>query len=506
MESLNTYSYKFLLIIYILTSFIVNGEELHIKSWNFENSYNGFIYKSENIEIMNFEERDINIELKKNAIKVDQNTDLYISFDEKYSNSVYHSNPDYTVTYAKFTNNDKNAYNINSGYFYKDEHRVELAGNDNTLFVPGMALESFNIGFKVMPLNFSNHEIVLKIGSQYYNEELNKVDDQSITCYLDNGRVIYEFKNLFNLNGNVLDMVKLVSYNRVIPNEWSNVVLKFNHFTGKVSLMINGVENATRLITYDGTIYSSVYNMIFNRKNRCMITLASNFNGSIDDFIIYRGNMEFDDNEYPDEGGIILSNVIELDPVEARVIDYEVNDKNYENTQIIYYYRHSKMPFDPNLPDEEHKWILYEKDGKIKPFTTRYLQWKILFLPGKDNKYTPEFRRLDVKYYKNRELSPPVIMNVASKDGDIIIKWLKNTEKNLKGYKIYYGEKSNFYFGNDANEGTSPIIVSKDTTELRLTGLTNRKMYYFTISAFSDKNGENESSFSKEFYTRPLTK
>ncbi len=71
--------------------------------------------------------------------------------------------------------------------------------------------------------------------------------------------------------------------------------------------------------------------------------------------------------------------------------------------------------------------------------------------------------------------------------GSATVSWDANSEPDLAGYKIYYGQGS----GNYQNQ-----VYVGNATSYRLTGLEEGKRYYFAVTAL-DFSG-NESSFSIE--------
>ena len=97
----------------------------------------------------------------------------------------------------------------------------------------------------------------------------------------------------------------------------------------------------------------------------------------------------------------------------------------------------------------------------------------------------------------------PIGLKTFYKDDKVFIKWKLNSERDLKGYKIYYGTKSNNYFGMAANQGESPIDVGLVNT-YEITGLKKNIIYYFSITAYDDEEHVHESEFSKEVSIRPL--
>ncbi|KHE90274.1 MAG: fibronectin type III domain-containing protein [Candidatus Scalindua rubra] len=72
-------------------------------------------------------------------------------------------------------------------------------------------------------------------------------------------------------------------------------------------------------------------------------------------------------------------------------------------------------------------------------------------------------------------------------EGQFALSWTANTESDLAGYKVYYGNTSGNY---DAN------VDVGNQTNYTLTGLVNGQTYYVAVTAY-DSSG-NESAFSSE--------
>lgn len=80
-----------------------------------------------------------------------------------------------------------------------------------------------------------------------------------------------------------------------------------------------------------------------------------------------------------------------------------------------------------------------------------------------------------------------ILVPLILKAGEVTISWDSNSEPDLSGYKIYYGNSSRGY--------QSQVYVG-NITSYRLSGLDAGKRYYFAVTAL-DFSG-NESDFSQE--------
>ena len=98
--------------------------------------------------------------------------------------------------------------------------------------------------------------------------------------------------------------------------------------------------------------------------------------------------------------------------------------------------------------------------------------------------------------------APPEGLMITVADSIVTLNWTANTEPDLAGYQVYYGQNEGGpYDGTGAAEGDSPIDVG-DVTTATVSGLpVDSATYYFVVTAYDDEvppDGPNESYFSNE--------
>ena len=162
----------------------------------------------------------------------------------------------------------------------------------------------------------------------------------------------------------------------------------------------------------------------------------------------------------------------------------------------------------------------------------KYYQWRAHLIPSPDGRRSPYLYNIRMNY----ELDPPPrspLKVEAVKAGDelVTLRWLKNVEKDLLGYRIYYGLHRRRYDGvitliegrriNNERAGrdnfieitlnNKTIIENRDLDKravLRYPELKNTVLYFFAVSAYDnykpDTPFNHESSLSKEVTARPF--
>jgi len=489
---------KVFFILLLFTLFDLYSEEAE-KIWKVAES-NDFTYKEKNVELISLSNAPLFYELKRKILPNEKEVDLYISFDEEKN----HAFKNYKVISKKYLKTENRGVYKNGGHFTGDKDKIELAGNNYSFFQSGVNLGDFSVSFWIYPVTFSGEETILKIGSQYYNKNSDTVEDESIVAKIKSGKIVWEFNNLFKLGEDYKKNITLIPYTIVEPEKWSHIALSFDSSKGILREFINGEEVCSAIATDKGDIDGSVMNLRFHPTNRCVVRLGASFCGAVDEFLITKSKERISNSRYEESGGEIYSNALEVEKTGAYISKIICDYVSENNSEILFFFRGSEKVF---YPDEEYgediKWHNYKDINKFNLQKIRYIQFKILLLPGENQEYSPKFRGIKLVYEKNLPPSTPIGLKVLSENGTIKLKWFKNSEKDLKGYKIYYGVKSGNYFCEDSINAASPIDAGL-VNEYNLTNLKKNILYYISLTAYDDNEGKNESPFSKEIICRVL--
>ena len=132
---------------------------------------------------------------------------------------------------------------------------------------------------------------------------------------------------------------------------------------------------------------------------------------------------------------------------------------------------------------------------------------------GTDGLYTPTLHKLTVSFEPNMPPIRPILLAAEPVVGGIELKWVRNKEKDITGYNIYYGNRTGYYVGNEprfvpaldqvSSDKASALEYGEigDTRTFVLHGLKNEDVYFVSITAV-DEEGQ-ESDFSRELIARP---
>jgi len=460
------------------------------------------LFKTSNVDIVPGPMGRLDLRLSENAAQRGPETDFLLNFDRVEIGRIYEDFEGYSFGNIDiFPLQEIKKFGTGSAGFIHYNHRIEIMPGEKSLFFIEERLPDFTIDFYLYPVMVhDNPEILLWYAPLVPLEGA----FTGIRCYINEGKLTWEFKKIFQKkSGEYLDVV-LEEVEKTPSHQWTHHAIHFDSDTGKMTLYRNGRLNNIRWITEDGTEDGAVVGGKVSPYLSVPMILGSKFLGYIDEFRISRGKPDFPLGFYK-EYGVVLSNVIELPGRGTRLVKVYWESKEDNGTALRVSCRLSELYFpageeyinNPNVP----RWIKVKNGQEVDRSIPggRYLQWKVE-LYGTSGIYTPILHTLTIAVEPDPPPSAPVLLDVEPLNEGVRLSWVKNREKDVNAYRVYYGISSGYYFGKGSAMGDSPITVG-DVDTLVLKGLQNERVYFFSITAVD--NGGHESGFSKELIARP---
>jgi hypothetical protein len=384
-----------------------------------------------------------------------------------------------------------------SGAFNGRDNTINLYPQEGSIFNFGCM--DFSIEFWLYPLFLNDGEEIITWNASFL---INGVRiPQSFKCKIENRRLVWVFNNFFTdtfMNRIIETDYELTSITALLPKEWHHHILRFNSATGLLEYMIDGIPEAIIYITETGNEGSSVYTPVPNPGEPLLI--CKNYTGLVDELQFTRSFFEdFSLNRYNSIKGTAVSRIFDLKHTGSVVKEIVAEYDTPENTDMSFYYRVSNELVSYTYLDSE--WIPFIPNDDDFDFESgRYLQLKFELLPDGKKENTPSLSEITVIYEPDLPPSPPLEVVAIAGNGEVTLKWQHVRGLDVKGYEIFIGEEPNNYVNNP--DIYSPIDVGY-VNSYTLNGLTNGKLYYFSIVTYDESDPPNKSIFSKEISARP---
>lgn len=485
-------------------------------------------------------------------------TDLILSFNTEARALKRDDTRKYLVTAADYTaSKGDGALGAGSAQFYKREHGVTIKSSQGLWLGSCDDLGSFTIECRLRLSALADG------GTIFSRMGYLSGSRRGIEIAVKDGRVVADLTALFERPDGRRQSYTLGRTRALKPGIWYHYSLSFNRSSGKLATAINGSEEEVVYATESGEPYNGVYVPLYSTRNAdggvsCPdafpTTIGKGFRGFLDEFrIAYRAvgylerrsGMAYKRHTPVDAagriplnvGGTVTSPVYEFPLTGTRVTLFRWDEHLEKNTFVWMQFRISDTKFaesDMTLPwyrvDNNQKKIYLTKDAQGTYLRGKYYQWRAHLIPSPDGKRSPRVSGVEAHYWLDAPPNPPLFLEVASiADRSIVLRWKKNVDADIGGYRIYYGTRPGRYDGiittiggkritNDLAKGntcevtiTNDIINenhSADTRQILTYPLINNTvLYYFAVSAYdSYKIGtpwNHESDPSKPVTARP---
>lgn len=514
-----------------------------------------------------------------NAVKrpMPDGTSGYVIKDINYSESADPFSTDILLKFDRspeyYVKDDSRKYNIYSASyqfikegngngcasFFKNDHGVKINTSEGLWLGSTDDLGSFNIEFRFKAAEFKNGGILFsRLG---YFSGVKK----GIEVRLKDRGVSVSLYNMFRKPDGTLKSVTLARGERLNKGEWYHFSLSFDRSSGRLSKHINDEEEDVIYMTSSGGAFSDVFIPLFGYIDEAdgsargtdlpIAVIGRNYNGLIDEFrISYRHYRDlknstdiavkkYKGSEYAgrvpyNREGVITSPVKEFPATGTSITDFSWEEILNPGTFIWMEFRVADKFFSDR--DSSVKWyrikpgqkkisMMMGDDGEY--LRGKYYQWRAHLAASPEGESSPVMKKVIIKYKVDYPPVIPISPEIAETgDRYVVLRWKKNVEADLGGYKIYYGTRKGMFDGiitavngrkidNRMSEGNyvsvridnavieeNRIIDSRNV--LVFPSIENTVLYYFSVSAY-DSYRENtvynhESELSMAVHARPF--
>jgi Concanavalin A-like lectin/glucanases superfamily/Fibronectin type III domain len=495
--------YKTMKNLYIIISLLLLTSSLD--SLNIDLSIGGSsgwgkIEQLTNIDLIEGKGKGSILQLKSAVYSQNDFTDLLIHFDDTRIIDVtgnYQIEANIENTHIeKFMGNG-------SGVFRGEEESLNLYPGKKAIFSGNNPVDSFSIEFWLKPSRFSENPILLSYQGILRDNKRNLIP-QELLCSMDNRKLSWKLNNIFYSEERNID-IQLNGLSTIIPDEWHHHLLRFDADTGIIEYLLDGVLEAIQYASKTGTEDGSIFYPLLSSSWNTHLVLGKNYVGYMDELRISREYIQ-DPVLYRYQGisGNIVSKIIDLERSYSIIKKINIEYENPMDSAIFFYYNISN---NLEIMYDETNWVEFSPgEILISKNMGKYLKVKMNLLSDGEEILTPIVSNIQITYEKNLQPLAPSYLHGIGKENSVALTWPNMIEADIKGYILYYGTKKGVYFGNEAIEGPSPLIVlGKESTSLTVNGLTNGKLYHFAIAAFDDAGIEYPGILSTEITCRPVS-
>lgn len=441
--------------------------------------------------------------------------------------------------------------------FFSPEHVIELESSSDLFIGKVGDLGSFTIEFRLLSSALASEGMLFSRTGYLSGTK------RGIEILIRSGRVIALFHNMFTDTNGKRRSFALAGGKKLTAGKWHHFAVDFDRLTGKLAKYLDGIEDQTCFATADGTSFSEIFVPSFGDLNsggswsvvdESPGRIGGGFNGLMDEFRIsvvkfselkdkkpiadkkYM-NLTLDDRLPFNREGIVTSQVLEFPSTGSKVTSFDWNQELPEHTFIWTEFRISDELFHEN--DAELHWYRIDK-GQRNIFAHqssngsllrgRYYQWRAHLVSSPDGKRAPAMSAVRISYQADNPPAVPKLLQAEEAgDGYIRLKWLKNTDADIMGYRIYYGVMPGRYDGiiktingelitnTGSKDGFVEITLTNDVIEenkkndrnrlLTYPILQNTVLYFIAVTAFdSYRPGtpyNHESACSQPVTARP---
>lgn len=476
--------------------------------------------------------------------------DLILSFNKEASELHRDDSNIYYIDYASYDLTKNGAIGNGAARFYKNDQKVLVRLAENLWLSETRDLGSFTI-----ELRFKADSI--RVPARLFKRVgFTGGIKNGIEIDLKDGRIESNLFNLFVDEYNYRHDQQLLTSTHIKEGVWYHYSLSYTRTTGKLVHYLNGHEESVRYVTKTGEPLMNILAPSFLKGDMPPVIIGENFYGSIDELRIaqhpFRDYTPADKNagkpydqikparEPLNPEGIITSPIYSFgsDGFGTMVTLFSWEEGKRPQSFIWFEFRISDNVFDRYSNDipwqriENNQRNIFLKKVNNEFLRGRYYQWRAHLIPSPEGDISPQLSNVMLKFQIDTQPRAPMLPEIVEIGDEYVkLRWRKNVEHDLGGYRIYYGLRSGKYDGvinvvngsdmtNKLNDSKNyiEITVNNDVIKENLTSksgeilnypyIRNNVLYYFAVTAYDDyKVGtpyNHESPYSKEINARPF--
>lgn len=460
----------------------------------------GMLQYTENIQMCPGKYGNPGISLSSSVPKITQQTDMYVSFD---SPSILEETSSYTVQSSNMRFAGSTQAKFGSGAALCSPHAktagLVLRPQQGSFFAGERSTGSFSIEFWIAPSVAENGSVILQWYSSYF--ERDRLTDQHILAQIIQNKLEWNFFNIWQDKYQNGISIQLRGRTNLIPSQWSHHLITYDEELGLLEYRMNGHTENIVYITENGRESDAV--LLSKLGNSAAVSIGVQYAGLIDELKVTRQFIEpptfaeqaalFD--RYHLNGGRFESLILDSGGSLSEAKKVTVSADTPVQTEAVFFIRSGENRY--AWTETEPEWKPIRSGKAITGMTGRFFQIAGNLYPTADGQKTPIVHSISFEYEKDSEPLPPARLFAAPKDGAIELSWTPSIDFDVKGYKVYYGERKGEYFSPG-----SPVNVGK-VLSYRIPDLSNGKIYFFTVAAYDDSDGTRVGSFSQEVWARP---
>jgi hypothetical protein len=286
----------------------------------------------------------------------------------------------------------------------------------------------------------------------------------------------------------------------LFDREWKGVASCYDSSCGLLEYLVDGIPEAVLYTTVTAGEGGDLLLPLTGDARSGELEIGRGFVGLLDELRISRGFVERPVlARYSGRTGVAVSPPYDLGFTGTRLKRIEAVYDSPSDSGVYFFYRLSDGW---DLEERGEEWRPFKPGQELRDARGRYLQVMVELLPDGRRAETPRVSELRVVYEQDLPPPPPTGLYAAAEDGAVHLYWNAVNEQDVRGYLVYYGEAPGHYHGTDSELGASPLDVGS-VSNIRIPGLRNRKLYYFSVVAYDATDPPHRSLFSKEVSARP---